>query len=218
MSPADGSTVSTELVTVLGLGAADATVTQDINLAPDQHTVSDANGHWTLEVKLQSGANHLKFRIGDDESTAIGLTLTFAVQTPGATAVAVSSPQPSTPVTPPSSTKPAPTPKPTSIPTARPPKRVVIAKLIGATNKRGATFTLTGADARLVYTVKGGSYASVSFYVVAKGDSLASDGGFPEADAGAGSDSTMLAQEPGAYYLDVLSANATWTVRIEEYR
>jgi hypothetical protein len=94
----------------------------------------------------------------------------------------------------------------------------VVTKLSGSANKRGETFRLSGADARLSYTVKGSSHAGASIYVVEKGKSLEADGGFAEVVAKAGQDSTMLAKGAGDYYLDVSSANAQWTVVIEELR
>jgi cell division protein FtsB len=89
----------------------------------------------------------------------------------------------------------------------------------GTSNKRSDIFELTGAKARLNYTVKGGNWATFSVYVVEEGRSLEKEGGFPEVmTTGPTSDSTFLVNDPGRYYLDVNSANARWTITIQEYR
>ncbi len=94
-----------------------------------------------------------------------------------------------------------------------------ITTLSGSTNKRSETFALSGADARLKYTISGSDAIIVSVYVMKDGKSLDQDGGFPEVTATkAGSDETRLRQSPGNYYLDVSSANADWTVTIEELK
>jgi hypothetical protein len=85
-------------------------------------------------------------------------------------------------------------------------------------DKRSSSFTLTGADARLRYTVKG-EMVIVGIYVMEKGTSLQEQGGFPEVMLSeAGSDETYLQKSAGEYYLDVSAANCSWTVTIEELR
>jgi hypothetical protein len=96
---------------------------------------------------------------------------------------------------------------------------VTVATLRGTGPKRSGIFSLTGGPAHLSYTIRGDSnYATASIYVVAAGDSLDKSGGFPEVDSGPGSDSTVLVQDPGRYYLDVNSANASWSIVVQEYR
>ena len=59
----------------------------------------------------------------------------------------------------------------------------------------------------------------LAVYVVAKGQSLADQGGFPEVSPDkAGSGSTMLQEDPGSYYLDVSAANCSWSVVVMEKR
>jgi hypothetical protein len=123
----------------------------------------------------------------------------------------------------PSESVPAPEANPVPVPAPEPepatPKWTVVAKLSGSGNKRGSSFHLGGGEARLTYKVTGKSMPICTIYIVEKGDSLKESGGFPEAMVTkAGSDSTMLAQGEGDYYLDVTAANCSWTVTIEELR
>ncbi len=93
-----------------------------------------------------------------------------------------------------------------------------VVTLSGNADKRSSSFTLTGADARLRYTVKG-EMVLAAIYVMEKGTSLEESGGFPEVTANvAGSDETYLQKSAGEYYLDVTAANCSWTVTIEELR
>ena len=68
-SPADGQSIGTKEVTVIGLAPPGLTVTQDISFGPDAHTTVDGTGHWAIKVGLNNGENRLTFRIGDDQST-----------------------------------------------------------------------------------------------------------------------------------------------------
>ena len=97
---------------------------------------------------------------------------------------------------------------------------VEVTSLSGSGNKRGQAFELTGAEARLKYSVTNVNIIPVlSVFVVPEGDSLEDSGGFPEVMVTEeGSDSTMLAQDAGRYYLDVTAANCDWSVTIEELR
>ncbi|HSX66971.1 hypothetical protein [Nocardioides sp.] len=92
-----------------------------------------------------------------------------------------------------------------------------VASLEGNTNKSGADFHLNGCDARLKYSVNGDSSTLVAFYVMESGKKLMEDGGFPVAsptESGAGE--TVLREDEGDYYLDVMGANATWSAQVQE--
>lgn len=94
-----------------------------------------------------------------------------------------------------------------------------VVTLSGNGNKRSSSFTLSGAEARLRYTVEGQDMVIAAIYVVEEGTSLQESGGFPEVTAtAAGSDETYLQKSAGEYYLDVTAANCSWTVTIEELR
>lgn len=87
----------------------------------------------------------------------------------------------------------------------------------GNANKRSETFTLSGEESRLTYTVEGSNMPVFTVYVMDKGDSLEESGGFPEVMVTEeGGDTTMLAKSPGEYYLEVMAANCSWTVVVEE--
>jgi hypothetical protein len=69
LSPADGQTVVTREITVIGTAPPGFTITQDISFGLDQHATVDGTGHWAVKVELNAGDNKLTFRIGDDGST-----------------------------------------------------------------------------------------------------------------------------------------------------
>jgi hypothetical protein len=111
------------------------------------------------------------------------------------------------------------TPVPTIAPLVAPKQWMQVTTLAGNGPKRGAVFALTGAQARLRYTLQGDSTSVLAVYVVEEGHSVQKDGGSPDVNVDKpGTDETMLANPAGRYYLDVNSANGTWTVIVEEYR
>jgi hypothetical protein len=94
-----------------------------------------------------------------------------------------------------------------------------VIELSGSSAKRSDNFKLTGAQARLKYTVNGGDSLIAAIYVMDENKSLQEDGGFAEVTATkSGGDETRLAKPAGNYYLDVNAANAEWTVVIEELK
>jgi hypothetical protein len=110
-SPPPNSTVATSSIEVSGTAPAGARIVQDISFGPDQETTADASGGWQLTVKLNEGANDLVFRIGDDRSTELKVTVTYAPATIApAPATPTPAPQTDTPATP---TPFVPTPAPT---------------------------------------------------------------------------------------------------------
>ena len=98
------------------------------------------------------------------------------------------------------------------------PEWTELASLSGNTSKVGDTFTLTGAPARLRWTLDGDEFSTLAVYVVEEGDVLEEVGGFPEVMPDApGSDVTRLRKSAGEYYLNVSGAG-DWSVVIEEER
>lgn len=77
-SPADGQTVATRDVTVIGLAPPGLRITRDISFGLDQHATADGTGHWAINVQLDEGQNELVFRIGDDRSTEQRVRVTYA--------------------------------------------------------------------------------------------------------------------------------------------
>lgn len=103
--------------------------------------------------------------------------------------------------------------------TPKPKTWETVIELSGNANKRSDIFSLQGGKTKLTYDFKGNIAVIGSIYVLPEGYSLEKQGGFPEVTVSqAGSDSTFLVKDPGNYYLDISSANSTWTVRIEEER
>jgi hypothetical protein len=83
LSPADGSVVGAREVTVIGTAPPGLRITQDISFGFDRHATSDGTGHWAIQVELSEGENQLKFRIGDDPSTAQTVRVVYLPPSPG---------------------------------------------------------------------------------------------------------------------------------------
>ena len=73
--PSDGARTAGTVILVRGHAPPRSTVTRDVQLWFDQHTVADADGHWSMEVPLSAGENRLTFRLGDDRSTVETITV-----------------------------------------------------------------------------------------------------------------------------------------------
>ncbi|MNW23845.1 TM2 domain protein [compost metagenome] len=96
-----------------------------------------------------------------------------------------------------------------------------VISLDGKTDKASKVFELTGAEARMTYSFKGGEDMSLgAIYILTEGTDLMKDGGLPEAMIdGPVSEETALHKTAGKYFLDVNAANFDgWTVTIEEKR
>lgn len=96
-----------------------------------------------------------------------------------------------------------------------------VISLDGKTDKASKVFELTGAEARMTYSFKGGEDMSLgSIYLLPEGTDLMKDGGLPEAMIdGPVSEETALHKSAGKYFLDVNAANFDgWTISIEEKR
>lgn len=78
LSPADGATVTTKTIVVRGTAPAGSRVVRDISNAPDQSTRAGSDGSWSLEVKLKSGLNSLRFRVEDEKATTRTLQVVYA--------------------------------------------------------------------------------------------------------------------------------------------
>lgn len=78
LSPVDGATVTTKTVVVRGTASAGSRVVRDISNAPDQSTRVASDGSWSLEVKLRSGRNSLRFRVDNEKATTRTLQVIYA--------------------------------------------------------------------------------------------------------------------------------------------
>ena len=78
--PIEGSSTVERVVIVRGLAAPGATITREIPMWFDEHTIADNAGRWSFVLQLAIGDNSFTFRIGDDVSTARTLNVhCFAV-------------------------------------------------------------------------------------------------------------------------------------------
>jgi hypothetical protein len=82
LSVRDGEVVSEDTLNVTGTAPPNAVITRVIPLTPDAQTRTDEYGVWSISVVLPLGATELTFRIGDDERTAVSITVTRVPSTP----------------------------------------------------------------------------------------------------------------------------------------
>ena len=77
VEPAAGETVDQPTVIIRGRAPPGSTVTRDIPLWFDDHTLADNRGRWFVSVDLAPGENRLTFRIGDDSETSRTITVVY---------------------------------------------------------------------------------------------------------------------------------------------
>lgn len=94
---------------------------------------------------------------------------------------------------------------------------VKVATLTGTGDKNGSTFALQGGEQRLRWSVTG-YRPGVDPHVVSTSFYVEPGSGAPSDQNGPGSDSSSVYNEAGNYHIEVLSANANWTVTLEELR
>jgi len=75
--PHDGEVLSDRDINVIGRAPPGSTVTRDIPMWFDDHTLVRDDGIWMLAVHLGDGQNLLRFRIDDDRSTEQVITVTY---------------------------------------------------------------------------------------------------------------------------------------------
>ena len=80
LEPADSATVTDHVLAIRGLTQPGATVTRDVPLWLDEHTVADSAGRWSFVESLNSGENTFTFRVGDDRATDVTLTVYLSPQ------------------------------------------------------------------------------------------------------------------------------------------
>lgn len=89
----------------------------------------------------------------------------------------------------------------------------------GTGEKTSELFELSGAPARISYTVKTDTVWTMAAFVEPEGWDIKTQGGFPdvwESEKTEGSET--LDQEAGSHFLYVTAANCDWTVVIEEQK
>ncbi len=107
----------------------------------------------------------------------------------------------------------------TTATTAPAPTWQTVINVTANTDKRTEPFYLGSGQKKLLYNVTGDTGFVCGIYVVKEGESLDTQGGFPEVTVSSpGPGETVLVNEPGNYYLDVTSANCNWQVTIQEVK
>ncbi len=69
VDPVDRSATIERVVIVRGLASPGATITREIPMWFDEHTVADNAGRWSFVLQLAIGDNTFTFRVGDDLTT-----------------------------------------------------------------------------------------------------------------------------------------------------
>lgn len=101
----------------------------------------------------------------------------------------------------------------------KPKSFVKVIEVGGNQNKKSDSFNLEGGKQKITYNFQGGEMIIGGIYLMKEGTSKEKEGGIPEVMVqNTGTDSTIARKSAGTYYLDVTSANAKWTVTIEEER
>lgn len=119
----------------------------------------------------------------------------------------------------PAESKPA-TEAPAAEAPAAEPTWVTVATITGNADQQSDTIELTGGKVRVSYDfvdTAGIGMIVGAVYVLTEGTDITTDGGIPDvmiSEAGAGE--TILRKAAGEYYVKVTSANAEYTVTVEE--
>jgi hypothetical protein len=70
--------VSERFVVIRGVAPPGAVITHDVPGWFDEHTIADRQGGWSFAESLSLGENTFRFRIGDDRSTEVRLTVFYS--------------------------------------------------------------------------------------------------------------------------------------------
>lgn len=99
---------------------------------------------------------------------------------------------------------------------------VTVAEISGSADQQSDTIVLSGGKVRITYTFEDNTgYGSIVgfIYLLDEGVDLMEDGGIPDVMISeAGSGETILRKGAGEYYLRISSANASYTVTVEELK
>ena len=94
-----------------------------------------------------------------------------------------------------------------------------VAELTGDADKSSETIHLSGGQVRLTYSFTGSDTIIGAVYLMDEGKDLSKDGGIPVVMVTkASSDQTILRKSAGDYYLQVTTANAAFTITLEELK
>jgi len=90
----------------------------------------------------------------------------------------------------------------------------------GKGDKKSEVFTYNGGKARLRYEFNSSDFGVFAAYVVKEGVDIMTEGGLPEVmlDGSESGESNLSHLRKGNYYLNISSANGSWTVIVEELK
>lgn len=77
VDPPPDATLNNSSVIISGLAPPGAVITHDVPGWFDEHTVADREGHWAFAESLRDGKNTFTFRIADDRTTEVRLTVYY---------------------------------------------------------------------------------------------------------------------------------------------
>lgn len=77
VEPQDGTILKTRTIVVRGTATAGVRIVRDISGGPDQSTRTASDGTWSMEIKLKSGLNTLRFRVEDEKATTRTLRVVY---------------------------------------------------------------------------------------------------------------------------------------------
>lgn len=77
LEPTDGVTTNENSIVISGLAQPNVTVTHDVPMWFDEHTVADEQGRWSFIEPLNEGENTFMFRVADDTATQVTLTVYY---------------------------------------------------------------------------------------------------------------------------------------------
>jgi hypothetical protein len=77
LDPADGAQTNSGSIVIDGMAPPNATVTHDVPMWFDEHTIADATGRWSFTEPLNAGENKFMFRVGDDTATEVTITVYY---------------------------------------------------------------------------------------------------------------------------------------------
>lgn len=95
---------------------------------------------------------------------------------------------------------------------------VAVLEVSGASSKKTDSFVLKGGKQRITYTFAGNDPLLGIVYIMKEGTNKEQGAIYDVMTQKAGTDETISRKSAGTYYLDIMAANASWTIKVEEER
>ena len=77
LEPQDGAILKTRTIVVRGMATPGVRIVRDISGGIDQSARTASDGTWSMEIKLKSGLNKLRFRVEDEKATTRTLRVVY---------------------------------------------------------------------------------------------------------------------------------------------